>query len=1810
MKCLIRNNNKRMSRIYWCLSLVLICFVLQAQAQTTYPVQVNANLLPPFTPYLSDYYSGTREKLTVTLINRDQFKPTLSVRLRMIITAPGGIRIQTNDRAFIEPINLENGSPIRLTQDDLAPYFQPQNIITQGVLTSGRLPEGMIEFCFQVIEAYTGQVLSLSSCTRAWIVNQKPPLLSLPRNNESMLFRDPLNVLFQWTPLHQGLTGVEYDFILKELWDNGMTAQAAFPYAPEIYRETTRSTSIIYGALNPPLLAGKRYAWCVQAKVREGLDELNVFQNNGYSEIRTFTLQDNCSPIDFVKGTAERKRLNVEWTPRPEHIGFSVSYRLVKSRSLDGKVDASEWKEQQTLESNMALYGLQDGSTYEYRVGSYCMVGQPVYSPILSITLPNTDSARLAQCGIMPNINLTNKEPIKELKTSEVIMANDYPVTITRISGGNGDFSGEGWIVVPWLNDAKIAVQFTNIVVNTDKQMIGGYIDAKYDKTEGQIANLDDVFEGGFDVGSVKTGITKIDYTFDYSIPGVEAFSLNDEGDLVIKDSDNVPHVVTASDKEGTGNEGNKVVVFPMTVKDKDGNVYQVEKVTETDAVTGKTKEVAKATYIGKAGTPLASGSFDPDQLNGDKAIVTFAKGDGKYAFDTWMDYYDNVSLIKSKYQKLYTGYYAPWKLVPVGATDKVTATIAIKDKNIVAEQVIFKTTKGTEYKAAYSNGTYTLQLAAGETGDVQELYALYPNGKDKYFTLGKLNVASYQPQTYKVVLVPVNNVPVDKDKIKQTLTDIYGPMAITWQVELDANFDYTDNYNLMKDATGLSTYNDDMRSLNNAYKTARATKFDRAANYLFFLKATGAEEINNRDATGFMPRGAQFGYLFTSEIKDVNEPITVAHELGHGRWKLYHTFDEHYGGYKRGETENVMDYKNGKHLAKWQWDIINDPAMLVSVFEGDDKSQYKSWEFLEGDLVANIPGYENSSKSFLSLAGEIITLPANARDFTFYNGYLAKFTIGEERYISLKKDDVFDGYYFDAIQIKSSSYDTKKSKPYIGKLDDISKKAVIFFIKKNSSSTCGAYDIRKAEYQKVLSVNNDGGIGKSITFYKNNDIESVKTILGESAFVLTVSEKINCLQARGKELYKFILDHYELNGHPISSSQGDELVKQLSFFNTVHVKDLDGDYAGGQDQVRSLKIREMLRYGVIEFLAKLSTIITDLNQENASATRALLVEFEDYNRLKDIYLLYNITVKFDPDCTVAEHLREEINKQVKEKGEVAFNLDFFTAVAKSGFELVSGNELLEAVNCILKNIKAPESLYNPNRMDYKLKEFYESLFKNMLGLDSHSLVVQIPLRAQQYEFACGCGVWNSVVDLVLGLSELGSGLTQNPIDLFKKTGEFYESATKEGGLGEMGDGVWDIIKEHHGYVEGYGVDSYQATYGVCYDVVMVASFFVGVGELKALSEAGKLGNISEMARIIARAGKAYPKNVALSFKQLGQAVATISTNTARKVIFKIIETAPTKLLAKLPSNVKGVIIATAVNDIVRFTELGVIEIITPLGSVADRTKNIIYQSSESLTDINGKTGKLVLIEEEGGKVSGYLELAKEADVPTSLVAKLTQQGSGELKSWLNSKTLSYADNAGAKFSGTTAEIKIFSDLDAAIGNKRVLETIEDAQGRLSVVLERPGQTNQVVSIHPTSAGDFKMTTFEPAYNPSLNPDIPVPVSRNRLVPDYSTTTYLHPQTKGKTIRIEMKGNRNSDFKAANEAGGFGSTYSTPTFTKPDGTVVQYTWHHLDDFEIVNGKAYCTMQLVETIVHGGTGVTGMAHSGSVAQWRGFFGSGY
>ncbi|MDR0863963.1 MAG: hypothetical protein LBO74_03410, partial [Candidatus Symbiothrix sp.] len=188
---------------------VLVCSLSPVFAQT-YPVQANVYIAPPYSSYLSDYYTGSREKLIVTLLNRDQQKPMLEVRLRMTITAVNGLKLQSREESNYPGIILDAGIPVRLTPEDLAPYFRTENLLTQGSFREGKLPDGMVEFSFQAIERYTGKALSAMGTGRLWLTTQKPPLLRLPDNNDDIAFLEPLNIRFQWEPQHRNLSQVEY----------------------------------------------------------------------------------------------------------------------------------------------------------------------------------------------------------------------------------------------------------------------------------------------------------------------------------------------------------------------------------------------------------------------------------------------------------------------------------------------------------------------------------------------------------------------------------------------------------------------------------------------------------------------------------------------------------------------------------------------------------------------------------------------------------------------------------------------------------------------------------------------------------------------------------------------------------------------------------------------------------------------------------------------------------------------------------------------------------------------------------------------------------------------------------------------------------------------------------------------------------------------------------------------------------------------------------------------------------------------------------------------------------------------------------------------------------------------------------------------------------------------------------------------------------------------------------------------------------------------------------------------------------------
>ncbi|MCF6402650.1 fibronectin type III domain-containing protein [Chitinophaga filiformis] len=498
---------------------MLLCAGYFRSAAQKYPVKVQVQLLQPVSPQLADLYTGTQARMIVTLLNTDLQSPTLSVRLRFIIKG-GNAVLRSKDYVYYQAIQLDAGIPLRLSVDDLAPYFQLANLDASGIPPSQlmpniHLPDGYYTFCVEAVEVNSGQQVSNSTqgCSPpAWISVSQPPLLNLPVKGGGVAFRDPLNIIFNWTPRHMSSANAafqtEYEFTLTELWDTVIAPEAAFLNSPPLYQTTTATTTLLYGPAEPPLLPGKRYAWRVKAKAKLGADEFEVFLNNGYSEIYWFVLQENCQPPQQVLATIEENVVTVNWLPQPQMSEYIVEYR-------EANKTGAEWFSMKTTETRAAINDAVPGRSYEYRVGGYCVSAIKTMGDLHGFDMPARDTADNKNCGLLPDIKLANQEPIKELKNGDQIMAGDFPVRLTTVSGA-GTFQGAGYIMIPFLGDTKVKVKFNNITVNTSRQLLSGVIQTTFDSLATQVVGVDKVVQAIKDLASVINDLAHLSIDSDY----------------------------------------------------------------------------------------------------------------------------------------------------------------------------------------------------------------------------------------------------------------------------------------------------------------------------------------------------------------------------------------------------------------------------------------------------------------------------------------------------------------------------------------------------------------------------------------------------------------------------------------------------------------------------------------------------------------------------------------------------------------------------------------------------------------------------------------------------------------------------------------------------------------------------------------------------------------------------------------------------------------------------------------------------------------------------------------------------------------------------------------------------------------------------------------------------------------------------------------------------------------------------------------------------------------------------------------------
>lgn len=952
--------NKQHIHFYWRFKVLLIFLILcwggkqQGYAQY-YPIHATVQWPSPQSPYLSDYYSGSRDRLIVNLLNRDLQQPLLFARLRIRIKSTGFLATSREEINY-PMLELSANVPTRLTNIDLSPYLQPQNLQINGRLHNGQLPTGYTEFSVQVVDYYTGRTLSAWHTGRSYLDVKKPPILNFPEKDARIGVTEPLYLRFQWMPRHQGLAGTEYEFVLKELPNNGAAPQSAFAYGNEIYRVRTRNTTLNYTHLDPVLFPNRCYAWQVQAIARDGVDEVGMFENGGYSEINWFYLNDNCQAPTGLRALPRFAKVDLSWNKVIGTTGYIVECRPKT------KLNTYEWSRTQIAGEHLTLAQLKLGWTYEWRVGTLCTDDHPVFSGVSEFTLSKQNEELLADCGKEPVRKDLSQEPNLRIKAGDIVtIGGDYPMTITEVVPlGDGWYSGCGKTRLKTIIDAPVALRFDRLRINVDNFQIDGTVEASYDEKKGKIANLDYVDDGGKDVKPATIRIRE--YKLDFTLPDIPQFTYNPEtGEIETTDTDGNPQTIKVDVPENASYER----IFPMLVTDSKGNSYQVsaaEHSTEEGAGDNVGSDGKKKRVQLTCERVDRVGDFNPESLSRKYGYIEFDRGEGKYTFDDGQEkWYKKSVKVDRFYKPVAKGYIAPWKLVPTGENDVVTAKYK-GSKNIDLKKVRFASEPNTAALPAKFNEaeqTWTISLRSVSSGASYDVFAVYEG-----VVIGKLRVVSYAKQQHKVTLVPINEARLDKTAIEQGLNAIYNPVGVQFTVNVDESM--RDNYSWEVDSEKdglLSTvgksfwgYDKELKEsqeMLNLQKTYQQEAGTLDGVYLFVLNGAKGLEGQNKDLLGEMPRKSRFGYIFAANSYNTTSLVrTIAHEVGHGIFTLQHTFDAEYGKGTLKETENLLDYKDGTDLVAFQWNIMANPA----VFTAMDKAKDGEINLKEGEYLGFTP--------------------------------------------------------------------------------------------------------------------------------------------------------------------------------------------------------------------------------------------------------------------------------------------------------------------------------------------------------------------------------------------------------------------------------------------------------------------------------------------------------------------------------------------------------------------------------------------------------------------------------------------------------------------------------------------------------------------------------------------------------------------------------------------------------------------------------------------------------------------------------------
>ncbi|GHT12306.1 hypothetical protein AGMMS4956_06690 [Bacteroidia bacterium] len=539
------------------------------QAQN-YPITVTTTLLPPYSLRLADYVAPGSQRLMIQLAVNDLNVVNLPVKLHIKMESVG-VTIETPVTIAVIPIYLNGGQVNFLFGDDLTDYFNINNLQFKGYSKdtyrrTGQLPDGFWRISVDVLHFGTGRVISNTGTASAWMATGKPPQLKSPANAADMGQYPGMPLVFSWLPVNTGVPmlggNVQYTFEMWEMRIAGIDPYVATAVMPLFYSSTqTGLTSHIVQAAALMLEPGMTYAWRVTAADPAGFIP---FENNGHSEVRTFSYQSKCDTVSNFVASTQLRRGTFQWQPAANHSSFNLEV-LDPGRTLP--------RSSLSYDNKIVYNDLDYGSVYQMRVQGVCNADPTNVSDwtgwrTIRIAERKKDENACPECeckdpsDVMPEI--TNWTLRKDLRAGDTIIdrrGTTRFIVKSVTPQGDGVYKG---IFLFWAEiwNLKIVCEYWDLSVNTDNVIVKMAYESVYDPTfTMDVDKTKEKIDKLADAVATLVSTENVDVIVEFEIADEKSFSIDMLGNVVVTDTKGVQHIVventnaTQSDNLATSTE-------------------------------------------------------------------------------------------------------------------------------------------------------------------------------------------------------------------------------------------------------------------------------------------------------------------------------------------------------------------------------------------------------------------------------------------------------------------------------------------------------------------------------------------------------------------------------------------------------------------------------------------------------------------------------------------------------------------------------------------------------------------------------------------------------------------------------------------------------------------------------------------------------------------------------------------------------------------------------------------------------------------------------------------------------------------------------------------------------------------------------------------------------------------------------------------------------------------------------------------------------------------------------------------------------